>query len=318
MATIRQVSDLTKEWPLLWPLILAGDRYHAELIGGQLRANIEHSSQKKLLAMLASNQGIVVLAEEDGELVGIGVGRILTSLSYPGARVGELSKGFIQPGSRGTGIVLQIGRVLEDWLRSRGVEEATGMVLAQTVRSLRLWRHLGYAEVQQIVRKNADLLAPGSVSPGAGLQMRRIEDPMAEWPRIWPLLQRRDGGASANWAILSLSDSESSHKERIRLLAAKKSRLLLAESDGQPVGLVFGRVTKNPWLIEERVGIIEDFAISADGEVETVGDFLVAEIQSWFVAKKVDSVQHTVMSTEVGFWHTRDFSAFFIGGYKKL
>ncbi len=207
--------------------------------------------------------------------------------------------------------------MIEDWFRSQGVSRAQRMVIAKNERAIRLWEHLGYHINRGKVRKSLEPMALTTALQPVGLQIERIKDPVAEWPQIWPLMQFRDGRASAD---PSNADSIAGHaqKKRLESLAEKESKFLLLKYRERPVGFLSGRVVENPWILEERVGSIEDFAVEPEVNAKDRSENLLHEIESWFLSKNLSSVHHIVAAKNLRFWTDQNYSLYFAGLSKEL
>ena len=301
MVTIRPVTDLDKDWPQLWPLFNEFLLHHAQLLGAGLPPNREHTTYKRLRKRLESHQGLVVVGDDNGELTIAGEGQIEESSVQPHRRVGHLGAVFVRPSSRGTALALRCLRWCEDWLRDRTVTQAEMTVLVENDRALRLWQHLGYAPYAEILRKKMDGRALPIVDSPSDVIVRKIGSLDDEWPRLSPLVNLQEtelGDRRGNLA----ANTEESQRLRLETLAEKKSLILLAEAGGQAGGIASVRLAKNPWILDERVGIVEDFYCMNGANAGQLRSILDRAIESWLARKNAGCAQRTTTLMDAPNW----------------
>ncbi len=153
MTIIRPVTDLDRDWPQIWPLFNEFLVYQAELAGSRLPAGREGATYKRLEKRVKGGRGLVVVAEEDGELRAIGEGRIENSVVQPGGKIGHFGTVVVRPDSRGTSLILKFLKWCEEWLRAQGITQAEMSVLVENNRAMHLWERLGYQPYGEIIRR---------------------------------------------------------------------------------------------------------------------------------------------------------------------
>jgi putative acetyltransferase len=97
-------------------------------------------SPETLAAGLANSQGVFLVVEQDGELVGCGAAKHCGQWA-------ELKRMYLKPKARGGGIALAMLVKLLDWARQEGLPLArleTGNV---SVGALKLYRRAGFKEI---------------------------------------------------------------------------------------------------------------------------------------------------------------------------
>src|SRR2546427_1709873 len=81
------------------------------------------------------------------------------------------------------------------------------------------------------------------------------------------------------------------------------SLLLLARSGPTAVGFIYGQITENPTLFEERVGFIHDAFIAPEFRGSGLFSELLQAMETWFKSNSVPEVRLGVVSANE---HARD------------
>ena len=314
---ITNVNELDAEWTRLGPLFEQFSRHHVLLSGGQPRAHQQDRTLKHLRTGFGDSRSLLVAVENEDALVAMGMGQVGPSGSMPGAQCGHMAGFFVEPRWRGSPLVKRLHENIEAWLRSRGLTWAERSVFAKNERTLALWRHFGFRPYSVIAKRTLAPLGPTSSEPTRRLGVRRIENVGEEWPLLAPLIamQVRQGPRFLH----PNGDSEYTQRERLmKLSGAAKCRILLAEEDGRPVGFATARLSKNPWFIEERVGVIDDFGVDSATEPPHVADELLREIYKWLMRKGASAAQKTLAVGQLPLWQQRDCEPRFFALRKSL
>ena len=195
--TIDEVDDIEAVWADFWPLSDELQEYHAQLTGGVRRPNSEAGSRRRVLQRPESDQRLLMLVRDRGTAVGTGMGRLIEGGWSRQEEVGQLNIFYLRPDSRGSTMVLEMQRRIEDCLRENGQRYAERGVHAPNTRALRLWNHLGFEPYRETSRRNSSISRHGPRFDSAelangGFSITKITDLAVDWPRIWPLLQRLD------------------------------------------------------------------------------------------------------------------------------
>lgn len=94
--------------------------------------------------LIRSPEGIVVVTETDGRLVGLGAGEVTMPSSYSEERALELSNLFVEPGYRRRGIGRAMVSEVVALARDLGVHRLVVKVFAPNGDAMRFWSQLGF------------------------------------------------------------------------------------------------------------------------------------------------------------------------------
>ena len=315
---IEEISNLKAAWADFWPLHDALQQYHAGLNGRARRPNAEAGSRSRLVRLLASKPSKVLLARDGGVAVGIGTARLVEggwSLQEP---VGHLSDFYIWPANRGSRLVFEILRRMEDWLRANGRPHSEHGSMTASSRTIRLSRHLGYRPYLESLRRDAAAAlsehdAEDSAAGTKALLIRRITDLGLDWPKIWPFLERLDQHRQTFEPCELPPNREQFRREEIETALAKKSLLLLVERDGEPCGVAMGQVVENPSITLETVGLISNFLIDGPQTETGLRRQTREKLETWLTGKGVDVLETQILArdqTERSLWTDRSYESY--------
>jgi len=142
-----QIREATKEdIPVLLEFeqgVVSAERPFAPQIKG-------HANYYDLGDLMASPKSCLVVAEENGKLVGSGYVQIRKSEDYyeheEHAYIGFL---YVHPDFRGKGIIGKVEKFLADWAHARGITQADLEVYCENLAAVRAYEKAGYAPYTQ-------------------------------------------------------------------------------------------------------------------------------------------------------------------------
>jgi GNAT superfamily N-acetyltransferase len=120
-------------------------------IYGRLRPEIDRRARELFAAQLRARAETIFLAELAGEVVGII--RCVESIGSPllePARYGYVSSAYVRPDVRRRGVLRALLAEVEQWCRSRGIDQMRLHTLARTETADRAGHALGFAIVEQV------------------------------------------------------------------------------------------------------------------------------------------------------------------------
>jgi ribosomal protein S18 acetylase RimI-like enzyme len=121
-------------------------RLHERLDGGfALSRSWKRAYEDYLLHLLGREDVLVLVAEADGQLVGLAVGRIaLLPGFFRQRRRGYIQDVYTREGYRGRGVGRALLARLEAWLRRQGVRRAELTVAVGNPQAEAFWERAGY------------------------------------------------------------------------------------------------------------------------------------------------------------------------------
>lgn len=274
-AVIRYVSDqaeLTALWSQIWPLIEAFQQHHARMLGGVLRPGREERALKHITTDLQTDRYWLQVAQDGDDIVGMGSARIIEpGVTEPGP-VGYTGDVYLKPAARGEGLMWRMTAEREEVLRTKGMKVRESSINANNSRIFEIWGTdtWGCSLRRPVTEKPGAATVPGSAD------IRRVLDFEADWPQLWRLLA--ETGA----------EDEAAEKHRLCDVMEKRGAIFLAGSPA--VAFVAGRVSVNPWLFVERVGIISQL-VANERTGDGLTNALVARIERWMASKQSTSIQ---------------------------
>ena len=170
-------------------------------------------------------EGRLLVAELDGEVVGMAKGEIRQGL-------GHISFVYLRPEARGQGRGKELVRELVGFFRGESVEHVTLNVDTSNDQALRVWRHLGFVEYRRSLTSELAALESrlaGADAPSIGSVHVQTDDQSAvekAVARFGPRVVRSRASvisAPQNGWIGVYDDAAAAEPERLRKLAAELS-----------------------------------------------------------------------------------------------
>ena len=133
----------------LCAVVAATDRFHADLLPQRFRRFDGPARPRTwLTGLVESPDGLLLVAERDGELIGFLEGRVQGSpeqpMHLPRRRLLIDGVGVLEP-HRGAGAGRALMEAAHAWARARGLDEVELTVHAANRRALAFYERLGYA-----------------------------------------------------------------------------------------------------------------------------------------------------------------------------
>ena len=170
-------------------------------------------------------EGRVVVAEADGEVVGMAKGELRHGL-------GHVSLVFVRPEGRGQGGGKELVRDLAGYFRDQGVEHVSLNVEVPNEEALAYWRRLGFTDYQRSLHTDLASLEgrlAGGAAPSIGSVHLQTDDQSAvekAVARFGPRVVRSRASvvsAPANGWIGVYDESAAAEPDRLRKLASELS-----------------------------------------------------------------------------------------------
>ncbi len=207
--------------------------------------------------------------------------------THPGPICGQGDL-YLKESVRGQGLGWRMYEERNEALRGRGMTMWKGATSAYNLLALESLRFDSWGRT---LRRPLRDSAPVSQPP-----LRRVKDLAPDWAGIWRLLQP------------SAIDSEAETKTRIEASLAKRGAVFVAGPE--PDGVIIGRISVNPWLFVERVGVVTDFETGEDPELS---DTLLSRLEQWMVSKRATHIETMPLRPgEDGAWLGAGFEPYFI------
>ena len=287
-ATVRYLdgpAELESLWPRIWPLLDASHQFHADLIGKELRPRREERAREGILGGLQRGGYWFQIAEQDGEIVGTGSANIRPrGRTFPGP-VGEADNLYLKESVRGQGLRPLMYETRLDTLRQGGVMLVESATSTANSHAHDLWgdRSWGYTLRRPLQATDAE--------PPASL--RRVRDLDDDWPGIWRLLQDLAG------------ESEAEARSRLQADLARRGAAFVAGQE--PEAVIIGRVSINPWLFLERVGVVTALAAGGPAQDELAAA-LLSRMERWMAGKQATDIETLPLPHgSYGAWSERGF-----------
>lgn len=148
--TVRAATQ--RDLPIVLALRLALLHEHAASpIYGRLRPDAESRGRSLFSAQLESPREVTLLAERDGDVVGIlrCIESVGMPLLYP-SRYGYVSSVYVRPEARRSGVVRALLGEAEAWCAARGLAELRLHSVAENVVANATWDALGFEVVEHL------------------------------------------------------------------------------------------------------------------------------------------------------------------------
>lgn len=305
---IEEVLDLETTWSDYWPLHDALQEYHAGLGDGRRRLNAEAGSRRRLAKLFAAKPSKVLLAWDGETPVGMASARLVRGGWTGQEAVGHLSDFYIRPQARGTPLVFEFLRRLEDWIRQDGRRFSEHGSIKASERTIRLSVHRGYKPYLESFRREASLSQPGSKAGSDAADddsylVCKVTDLEADWTKIWPLLQEHDRKRLAIEPCELAADRQEFRHQEMRSALAAKSLLLVVEKDRQLIAFARGRVVENPSITQERVGLISDLVVQnhiggGESAASAASWRLFYHLEDWLLKKGAGILETQVLARD--------------------
>jgi ribosomal protein S18 acetylase RimI-like enzyme len=135
----------------LWTLL---GEHHARAPGLAPAEGTSFAVRDHLAAQLRDADAVLLVAEEDGQLVGFGSARVLRRppLFAETAR-GEIEALFVREERRRAGVGRALAERLLAWLAQRGLARAALQVASDNAEGQRFWRALGFTDAMDVLER---------------------------------------------------------------------------------------------------------------------------------------------------------------------
>lgn len=108
------------------------------------RPNLRQEMLHRYQADLADPDALLLVAEQDGQIVGMASGHLHMPSSMSEELAVELGSVYVSPGSRERGVAAALTADVARFARERGVERITLKTFAQNEEALVAWQRLGF------------------------------------------------------------------------------------------------------------------------------------------------------------------------------
>ncbi len=125
--------------------------YRANLLYGRLRPDARQRARQLFAAQLASPSEVTLLAERDGEVVGIL--RCVESVGYPllfPSHHGYISSVYVRPAARHSGVLRTLLAEATSWCKARNLTELRLHSTAENAVANAAWEALGFEIVEHL------------------------------------------------------------------------------------------------------------------------------------------------------------------------
>jgi ribosomal protein S18 acetylase RimI-like enzyme len=127
LAMFRELDDLQRPWRVFAP-----------------RVRIEEEMARSYRAALDDADSILVVADDQGEVVGMAAGHVHRPSTFSEQRAVELSSVFVRPSHRRQGIGRALTAEVARFAREAGAERVTLRTFAQNEAAVEAWRRMGF------------------------------------------------------------------------------------------------------------------------------------------------------------------------------
>jgi len=208
--------------------------------------------------------------------------------------VGYTSYVYVRPELRGTGLAKTLRDQRDDLLRKHGMTIRESSRYSGNGRIAEVWQGSDWGCSWRRPIREHESGREGGSDADDGFAIRRVKDLDAEWPAIWRLL----GHAGET--------DEVAARNRVAGTIEQRGAAYVSGS-GEPSGVIVGRVSVNPWLFQERVGVVHNLAVAPDAG-EATAAALLERLERWMAAKRATDMQVEPIPHEKGqSWRERGF-----------
>ena len=285
---IDSVEELNARWSEIWALEDALDRFHADLLKLELRSGGKDWLHARIQSGLERGDYWLLVIEQAGEIVGIGTASIEpTGKTHPGP-VGATTDQYLKESVRGQGLSSRSYKMRLETLRQRGVTVFESATYASNARPMEIWGDQAWGcTLRRPLR---------STAPTSSMPVRRVKDLDQDWAGVWPLLRP------------STDLSEDDARKQVERTLAKRGAMFIA---GQgPAGVILGKVSVNPDIFVERVGVVTSLQVKDSGDNE-ISDALLGRMEQWMASKQVSDIEtDPIRRGEYQAWSDRGFEPY--------
>jgi ribosomal protein S18 acetylase RimI-like enzyme len=108
------------------------------------RPGLAEEMKEHYHAALADPDAVLLVAEDDGQVIGMAVGRVHVPSSFSTDRAVELSSAYVRPSHRKRGVARALTAEVARFARSRGVDRITLKTFAQNQEAVDAWVRIGF------------------------------------------------------------------------------------------------------------------------------------------------------------------------------
>ncbi len=265
---IDGIDELEARWAEIWRLIDAGHQHHAGLLNKELRPHLEGRAHEAILTGMQGRVLWLLVVEQGSEFVGIGSATILTrGRTHPGP-IGDTGNVFLEESVRGQGLSTRMYEMRGETLRQRGLALTESAISAANPRAVEIWGNKTWGSTLRRPLRAA--------VPVPSVSVRRVKDLDKDWAGIWRLLQPSTDVAEAD----AREQAESTLKKRGAIFVAGPG----------PTGVIIGKISVNPWLFVERVGMVTNLQ-TADSEEAELSEALLSRMERWMVSQRATDIE---------------------------
>ncbi len=286
---IEGAKELEARWAEIWLLLDAGHQFHADLLNKDLRPGREERSYASFLSHLQRGDCWFQVAEQDGEIVAVGSATILPKGRTYSGPVGEISNLYLHESVRGQGLAR---RMFEARVVTMGQQGVTLLEFANSAYNARIFEVHGSDTWGCTLRRPVRDTVPAPPMP-----VSRVKNLDEAWGGIWRLLQP------------SAKGTEVEARARAEAALAKRGAVFVAGQE--PAGVIIGRISVNPWIFAERIGVVTDLEVE-DGAEKDLFDVLLGRMEQWMISKRASDIETLpIRHGEYQAWNDRGFQPYF-------
>jgi ribosomal protein S18 acetylase RimI-like enzyme len=130
------------------------------------RSGLPKEMERHYLAALEDPDALLLLAEDDGRIIGMAVGHVHRPSSFSEDLAVELSSVYVHPTHRHRGTARALTEEVARFARDRGVDLVTLKTFSQNEEAIRAWRRMGFEPRTLQMTAPVERLAP--LEPGRG------------------------------------------------------------------------------------------------------------------------------------------------------
>lgn len=108
------------------------------------RADLRDEMRHRYRADLADPDALLVVAEQDGQIVGMAAGHVHKPSTFSEDLAVELGSVYVRPAYRERGVAVALTAEVARFARDRGIGRITLKTFAQNEEALQAWRRLGF------------------------------------------------------------------------------------------------------------------------------------------------------------------------------